>query len=259
VLPHPWQTWWFIGAALLSGGTGLALTVRKIEKAKTRRRFERQQQAHAVERERTRIARDFHDDIGACLTHMIVLSELVKADKERPREVEAHAAKIAGVAQKAVRGLGTIVWAVNPRNDTLDSLVQYLSQYAHEFFEASPIACHLDLPTEAPSISLTAEVRHNMFMVVKEALNNVLKHSAASEAYLRLKLQDGILEIRVEDNGRGFPSGVVTTSKRSGMSNMRQRIEMIGAHLRIESQPGEGTSVRVLLPCTSGNLDKLKP
>jgi signal transduction histidine kinase len=252
VLPYVWQTWWFIGAALLSGGTGIALTVRSIEKAKSRRRFERQQQAHAVERERTRIARDFHDDLGACLTHMIVLSELVKEDKARPAEVEAHAAKIAGAAQKAVRGLGTIVWAVNPRNDTLDSLVQYLSQYAHEFFEASPIACHLDLPTEAPSISLTAEVRHNLFMVVKEALNNVLKHSGASEAHLRLKLQDGVLEIQVEDNGRGFALGDVTTSKRSGMSNMRHRIEMIGASLQIESQPGQGASVRVFLPCLPG-------
>jgi signal transduction histidine kinase/ligand-binding sensor domain-containing protein len=253
VLPHLWQTWWFIGAALLSGATGIALTVRSIEKAKARRRFERQQQAHAVERERTRIARDFHDDLGACLTHMIVLSELVKADKARPREVEAHAAKIAGAAQKAVRGLGTIVWAVNPRNDTLDSLVQYLSQYAHDFFQASPIACHLDLPTEAPPISLSAEVRHNLFMVVKEALNNVLKHSGASEAHLRLRLEDGILEIEVEDNGHGFASAVAATTQRSGLANLRQRTEMIGASLCIESQPGEGVCVRVQLPCPPGN------
>jgi signal transduction histidine kinase/ligand-binding sensor domain-containing protein len=251
VLPHLWQTWWFIGAALLSGGTGIAWTVRNMEKANARRRFERQQQAHAVERERTRIARDFHDDLGACLTHMIVLSELVKADKARPREVEAHAAKIAGAAQKAVRGLGTIVWAVNPRNDTLDSLVQYLSQYAHDFFQASPIACHLDLPTETPPISLTAEVRHNLFMVVKEALNNVLKHSGASEAHLRLELREGTLEIQVEDNGHGFDS-TSATNHRSGLGNMRQRAEIIGASLRIQSQPGQGVSVRVQLPCPPG-------
>jgi signal transduction histidine kinase len=249
VLPHLWQAWWFIGAALLSGATGLALTVRSIEKAKARRRFERQQQAHAVERERTRIARDFHDDLGACLTHMIVLSELVKADKARPKEVEAHAAKIASAAQKAVRGLGAIVWAVNPRNDTLDSLVQYLSQYAYDFFQDTAIACHLDLPTEAPLLSLTAEVRHNLFMVVKEALNNVLKHSGGSAAHLRLKLQDGILEIQVEDNGHGFANGVAATTGRSGLANMRQRTEAIGASLHIESRPGAGASIQVRLPC----------
>jgi signal transduction histidine kinase len=141
--------------------------------------------------------------------------------------------------------LGTIVWAVNPRNDTLDSLVQYISQYAYDFFQASQIACHLDLPTEVPPIQLTAEVRHNLFMVIKEALNNILKHSQASEAHLRLTLQHGILEIRVEDNGCGFETAITTTSRRSGLANMRQRIQLIGALLHIESQPGKGSSIQV--------------
>ena len=167
ILPYFWQTWWFIGLVLLSAGVTIAITVRSIEKVKLRRRLERQEQAHAVELERARIARDFHDDLGACLSHMIVLSELVKVDKAQPSEIEIHAAKIGNTARKAVQGLGTIVWAVNPRNDTLDSLVQYISQYAYDFFEASQIACHLDLPTEVPPIQLTADIRHNLFMVIK--------------------------------------------------------------------------------------------
>lgn len=245
ILPHLWQTWWFIGVALLSSGAAIALTARSIEKVKARRRLERQEQIHAVELERARIARDFHDDLGAHLSHMIVLSELVKADKDQPSEVELHAAKISSTAQKSVRGLGTIIWAVNPRNDTLDSLIQYISQYAYDFFQASQIACHLDLPTEVPPITLTAEVRHNLFMVVKEALNNILKHSRASEAHLRLTLQDGVLEIRVEDNGRGFDVASAAISQRSGLANMRHRTEMLGALLHIESQPDKGTSVSV--------------
>jgi signal transduction histidine kinase/ligand-binding sensor domain-containing protein len=245
ILPHFWQTWWFIGVAILSGVAGIAFTVRRIEKVKMQRRFERQEKVHAVELERARIARDFHDDIGACLTHMMVLSELVKEDKDLPLEVELHAEKIANTAQKAVRGLGTIIWAVNPRNDTLDSFIQYISQYSYDFFQPTQIVCHLDFPTEVPVISLTAEVRHNLFMVVTEALNNILKHSQASEAYLLLMLQDGVLEIRVKDNGRGFETAIATTSKRSGLTNMRQRIETIGALLYIESQPGKGTSIRV--------------
>ena len=245
ILPHFWQTWWFMGMALLSGVAVIAFTALSFEKAKVRRKLERQEQAHAVELERARIARDFHDDIGASLSHMIVLSELVKADKTHPREVEAHATKIGSTAQKAVRGLGTIIWAVNPRNDTLDSLVQYISQYAYDFFQASQIACHLDLPTEVPSIQLTAEVRHNLFMVTKEALNNILKHSQASEVHLCLTVQDGVLEIRVEDNGRGFETAVTATSQRSGLANMRQRTQLIGAILHIESQPGKGSSIRV--------------
>jgi signal transduction histidine kinase len=245
IMPHFWQTWWFIGLVLLSAGVAIAITVRGIEKVKVRRRFERQEQVHAVELERARIARDFHDDLGACLSHMIVLSELVKVDKAQPSEIEIHAAKIGSTARKAVQGLGTIVWAVNPRNDTLDSLVQYISQYAYDFCEAPQIACHLDLPTEVPPIPLTAEIRHNLFMVVKEALNNVLKHSRASEVHLRLALREAELEIQVEDNGCGFETNIIPGSRRSGLANMRQRTKMMGALLFIESQPGKGTSIRV--------------
>jgi ligand-binding sensor domain-containing protein/signal transduction histidine kinase len=251
ILPHFWQTWWFIGAVVLSGGAGIALTVRRIEKVKMQRRFERQEQVHAVELERARIARDFHDDIGACLTHMMVLSELVKEDKDLPMEVEVHAEKIASSAQKAVRGLGTIIWAVNPRNDTLDSFIQYISQYSYDFFQPTQIVCHLDFPTEVPLISLTAEVRHNLFMVVTEALNNILKHSRASEAHLCLTLQDGVLEVRVEDNGLGFETAIAAIGQRSGLANMRQRTKAIGALLYVESQPGKGTSIRVQMSYSS--------
>ncbi|HVU09444.1 MAG TPA: two-component regulator propeller domain-containing protein [Verrucomicrobiae bacterium] len=247
ILSHFWQTWWFIVAATLIGGAGVAFTVRRIEKVKMHRRFERQEQTHAVELERARIARDFHDDIGACLTHMMVLSELVKEDKDLPMEVEGHAKKIANTAQKAVRGLGTIIWAVNPRNDTLDSFIQYISQYSYDFFQPTQIICHLDFPTEVPLISLTAEVRHNLFMVVTEALNNILKHSRASEVHLRLILQGRTLEICVEDNGCGFDTAIAFISEGNGLINMRHRIEMIGALLHVESRPGKGTTIRVQL------------
>jgi signal transduction histidine kinase len=248
---HFWQTWWFVGAALLGSGAGIAFTARSVEKVKAQRRLERQQQAHLVELERARIARDFHDDIGACLTHVIVLSELVKGDKERPNEVEAYASKIGESARNAVRELRTIIWAANPRNDTLDGLVQYISQYADNFFQATPVSCHLDLPPDVPSLPLTAEVRHNLFMVVKEALHNILKHSQASEARLSLTLRNGILEIVVADNGRGFKVDGAAANQRSGLANMRHRLEAIGASLRIQSSPGAGTSVFARLPCPS--------
>jgi signal transduction histidine kinase/ligand-binding sensor domain-containing protein len=243
--PHFWQTWWFIAAVLLSGGVGIAFTVRRLEKTKAQRRLERQQQAHLVELERARIARDFHDDIGSSLTHVIVLSELVKGDKAEPKEVEAHATMIGNTARKAVRGLGTIIWAANPRNDTLDSLVQYISQYSYDFFQGSSVLCHLDLPPEVPALPLTAEVRHNLFMVVKEALHNILKHSHASEVRLSLKLHEELLELRVDDNGRGFKVDSVASGQRSGLANMRHRMDTIGAALTIESNLGAGTSIRV--------------
>jgi signal transduction histidine kinase/ligand-binding sensor domain-containing protein len=251
--PYFWQTWWFLGAGFLAGGAGIALTARRVEKLNAQRRLERERQAHLVELERARIARDFHDDVGARLTHVIVLSELLREDKAQPKEVEAHAAMIGNTARNAVRELGTIIWAANPRNDTLDSLVQYISQYSYDFFQATPIACHLDLPAEVPAVPLAAELRHNLFMVVKEALHNILKHSHASEARLRLTLQDGILEVRVEDNGDGFKFDPAVNGRRSGLSNMRHRMEAIGASLRIENPPGGGTSIQARLSYPPAN------
>jgi signal transduction histidine kinase len=241
--PFFWQTPWFIGVALLAGGMSIASTVRWLEKAKSRRRLEREKQARLVELERARIARDFHDDIGSDLTHVIVLSELLKADNAQPKEVEAQATMIGNTARKAVRGLRTIIWAANPQNDSLDSLVQYISQYSYEFCEAASLPCRFDLPTEVPALPLVAEVRHNLFMVVKEALHNVFKHAQASEVRLSLKLHQQALELRVEDNGRGFKVDATAASQRSGLANMRHRMEAIGATLVIQSSAGAGTSI----------------
>ena len=243
ILPYFWQTRWFIGIVLLAGGVSIAFTTRRLEKAKSKRRLEREKQARLVELERARIARDFHDGIGSDLTHVIVLSELIKGDHAQPREVEANATMIGNTARKAVQGLRTIIWAANPKNDTLDSLVQYISQYAYEFCEAASLPCRLDLPTEVPALPLIAEVRHNLFMVVKEALHNVLKHAHASEVRLSLKLHEGLIELRVEDNGRSFKQDTVAASQRNGLANMRHRMEAIGGTLFIESSPGAGTSI----------------
>jgi signal transduction histidine kinase len=214
-----------------------------VERAKSMRRLERERQARLVELERARIARDFHDGIGSDLTHVIVLSELLKGDHAQRKEVEANATMIGDTARKAVQGLRTIIWAANPQNDTLDSLVQYISQYSYEFCEAASLPCRLDLPTAIPVLPLMAEVRHNLFMVVKEALHNALKHAHASSVRLSLKLHEGLLELRVEDNGRGFKVDTVAPSQRSGLANMRHRMEAIGAALFIESSPGAGTSI----------------
>jgi signal transduction histidine kinase len=240
-----WQTWWFIGAVLVTGAGSIALTVRRVEKAKLQRRLEREMQARQVELERARIARDFHDNVGSDLTHVIVVSELLKGDNTQPKDVEAHAIMIGNTARKAVQGLRTIIWAANPKNDTVDGLVQYISHYSYEFCEAAALSYRLDLPREVPNLPLIAEVRHNLFMVVKESLHNVLKHAHASEVRLSLKMHEGLLEIRVEDNGCGFEIDSVDASQSSGLANMRHRMEAIGAAFFITSSPGTGTSIHV--------------
>jgi ligand-binding sensor domain-containing protein/signal transduction histidine kinase len=242
LLPYFWQTWWFMGLMGVVGVSGIVLAVRQNEKRKARRALEHLEQQHLLERERARIAKDMHDDLGGSLTRIAFLSELVKTD-ENKAEVDAHASKIAATARETVSALDEIVWAVNPQSDTLYSLLQYLSHYADKFLEDTPVSCRLEIPIDIPAVRVTAEVRHNLFLMVKEALNNVVKHSGATEVHLRVIIRDRTLRIEVVDNGLGLAAEGVDHQKRSGVDNMRHRLEALGGSLTMESQPGWGTKV----------------
>lgn len=247
VRPHFWETWWFAGFVLLGLILVVIMAVRRMERQRLRQRMERLERERQIEHERARIARDIHDDLGARLTRMTVLSELVKADRCEPDSVEAHADKIAAASNEAVMGLDAIVWAVNPSNDTLDSLVQYLSHYAYDFFQKTAVACELIIPDDVPSVPLNAEIRHNLFLVAKEAMNNALKHASASQVTLRVNVRGSELEIQIADNGRGFDMAAEFASQRSGLRNMKQRLASIGGELHIESASGRGTIVGMKL------------
>ena len=144
-----------------------------------------------------------------------------------------------------------IVWAVNPRHDTLESLLNYLEKFAQDFLHTADIRCRLDLPEEFPAWPLTAEVRHNLFLAFKEALNNAVRHAAASEVRVALTLETGSLALAVEDNGCGFSAGAragaASTADRfasgDGLENMRRRLARVGGHCEIHSAPGQGTKV----------------
>ena len=204
LVPHVWQTWWFLCLGLAAGvcvvGGCAAYWTRKM----SRRRLARLEQQHALEQERARIARDIHDDLGSSLTHISMLSELAEADKANPKEVETHVRKIAASARETVRSLDEIVWAVSPENDTWNSLAEYLSEYANEFFAVTNVRCRLEMPLDLPPYPLPSEVRHGLFLVIKEALNNSLKHARASEVRIRVAEQGSGVEIVITDDGRGF-------------------------------------------------------
>ena len=199
-----------------------------------------------MERERARIAQDLHDELGASLTRISLLSDLVKADRDSPAQVETHASKISHSAAQTVRALEEIVWALRPGSDTLQSLVEYIAHFATEQFDGDRARCRLDLPHDLPASSLPPDMRHNIFLIVKEALTNALKHAAATEVRVQAKGIDHALEIAVQDNGRGFepPSGPVP-GKRHGLGNMRRRAEAMGGSLEVQSQLGKGTTVRL--------------
>jgi len=246
VWPHFYETLWFrVLASLLVIGV-VSGVIRHTATLRLRRKMEQLERQHVLERERTRIAKDIHDDLGASLTLIAVLGDLAKKEKTGDR-IE----KMSGMAREAVKSLDEIVWAVNPRNDTLAHLIDYAGQFATDYLRDAGIRCLLDVPEQTPVREVPANVRHNLFLVVKEALQNIVKHSRATEVWLRISATGQNLKIVVEDNGCGFehpPENALA----DGLRNIRQRLEEIGARCQLQSRPGAGTVVTIELSWPTG-------
>jgi signal transduction histidine kinase len=244
VLPTLWQSLWFkivIGLILLGL---LALIIRRIERGRYRARLRRLEQEHAMQNERARIARDLHDELGSSLTYISMsVNDLEPGDGE---PFKKHKEKISAFATRTARSLDEIVWAINPVNDSLRNLLAYLTQFTREHFEGSGVNCRFQIPDDLPELPLPPEMRHNIFLAVKEALNNALKYARATEVVLAAKPDGALVEISVQDNGTGFdPGSRQARQDRNGLSNMRQRMEKLGGKFSLETAPGKGTMVRL--------------
>jgi signal transduction histidine kinase len=248
VLPAWWQSGVFRASALIGFAGLIGGGVRYMSQRRLRRKVERLEGQQALERERARIARDLHDDLGVSLTQIALLADMSRRDSASPEELKQTSATVALRARTLVRELDGILWTVNPKNDSLDKLATYLCQFSQQFFRIGTIACRLDVAEGIPNCPLTPEVRHDLFLVIKEALNNVAKHSGATEVWLRLSARNGHFEIRVEDNGRGFSPPAVAETERNGLRNMRTRVKELGGVFDVQSEPGNGTCVRVQFP-----------
>ncbi len=259
VLPFFWQTMWFrilawVAIITASGGLVWFDTRRRMH-----RKLERLEWQRAVEHERARIAHDIHDDLGAHLTRICMFSESARAELDDPERAAAGLNQIYDTAREVTRAMDEIVWAVNPRHDTLEGLASYLEKFAQDLLAAANIRCRLDMPMEFPTWRLTADVRHNLFLAFKEALHNVVQHSGASEVSIRLDPGKSSFELIVEDNGRGFVPGMqkeplessVRLSTGNGLENMRRRLSEISGRCRIESAPGQGTRISFIVTLKS--------
>lgn len=207
---------------------------------------EQTQRQRGLEKERARIAQDLHDDLGANLTQIVFLSQRVEAARQEDQEADRWFRLIPATARKTIQSLDEIVWAINPRNDTLESFANYLSQFAQQHMSLAGMHCVLDVPLVLPVMVLTAEVRHKLMLATREVLQNVAAHSAATEVRVTLQLSEEALTIEVADNGRGFDSGR-TNGEGNGLPNMRRRLEDLGGRAEITSQAGKGTKVRFIL------------
>ena len=240
VAPFFWQTWWFRLTAILVFTFSVVAVVRYVSFRRLRTKLQVLEQQAALDKERARIARDIHDDLGGSLTQMALLSGLAQRDVQKPGRVVEHVQQISDAAQQVIKSLDEIVWAVNPRNDTLPDLINYLGQFAVEFLRTAGIQCQAELPDLPPRYPVTSETRHHLYLVVKETLNNIARHAQASRVQFRVDVTDQKARIVIEDNGKGFHNGEADAFA-NGVRNMRQRMEEIGGSFNIQSNDGKGT------------------
>lgn len=245
VLPHVWQTWWFHALGVLAAIALVAGIVLFLTRRRMRRKLEVIQRQQAVERERTRIAKDIHDHLGANLTRISLLSQSAHGELGNPTQTAAQLDRIYDTSRELTRSMDEIVWAVNPQHDTLDSLASYLGNFAQEYLVSINIRCRLDVPLHLPHWPITAEMRHNVFLAFKEALHNVVKHSDAREVSILLATDNYGFQLAVRDNGKGFDPDHVTPrpGRGNGLKNMRQRLHEIGGRCEIKSGPGKGAEI----------------
>jgi signal transduction histidine kinase/ligand-binding sensor domain-containing protein len=253
VEPFFYQTWWFRSAA---GGLffSCALLVGfAYSRARMKRRLEEAERKHAVEHERSRIARDIHDDLGASLTRLTLLSQTALTHDKNGRSVAESLENIYSTAHALTQSMDEIVWAVNPRCDSLDSLANFISRYAQEYLRDAQISCRLDLPADLPCTAVAPEVRHNVLLATKEVLNNCVKHAGTSEVRISLSATETGFKLVFEDNGRGFSPEQSGVAQGDGLGNLRKRLSDIGGSCLIESEPKRGTrsTFTVVLPSRS--------
>ena len=243
-----------VGALL--GGLGLALVwIRLLHHRVQQRTAQLQKEVHDRERaehqralaqERARIARDLHDDLGSSLTEISMLATAGPGLKLPADEAAERMETIAGKSRTLVYALDEIVWAVDPERDTLASVARYLASYAEEYLAGLKVTCRVQIPNSFPKQVVSGEVRHHLFLAVKEALNNAVRHGGANEISFRVRVLEGRLWISITDNGSGFD-----TSGRSnghGLFNLRDRLEHLHGRCELNSTPGAGTTVSLQVP-----------
>jgi signal transduction histidine kinase len=255
----PWSSLkrvlWVAGAlgfvALAASGWVLVLRREVAERTRElelqiqeRQRVERQ---HLIEQERTRVAQDLHDELGATLTEVSMLGSLVRTPSLPTETRERYLDKLAGVSRAVVATLDEIVWAVNPKYDSVASLASYYSLFAQRFLNLAGISCRLQVAESFPATPLDSRLRHGVFLAFKEALNNAVRHSGASEVRIAMEVRSDELKIVVADNGKGF-APVAGLPGSDGLASMRARMEKLGGVCEIASQPARGTNVELRLP-----------
>ena len=261
VLSQP--SWWTLGR--LATVVGLLLVIlllavawitqlrhqveqRTAQLQRETRQRESAERQRVIEAERSRIARDLHDDLGSSLTEIGVLASTGQRQLGDAGQAPLFR-NIAARARGLIAALDVIVWAVDPDDNSLQSLADYLSGFAGDFLLHSGVACRFKVPVTFPPVTLDGQVRHGLLLAVKESLNNLVRHAAATQVEVGMGLVEGVLEIVIRDNGKGF--NVSAGAERHGLKNLPARLAKLGGSSQVHSVPGQGTTVTIRLPLST--------
>jgi signal transduction histidine kinase len=252
VQPYFWQTWWFRALMLTAFTAAVVSTVRYVSFRRLRRQMFRLEQQAVLDRERARIAKDLHDDLGASMTQMTLLLELAMQHRSEPEAAMQRVDDGLRASREAIKSLDAAVWAVNPTNNTLPELVAYIGQFGMEFLQQAGIRCELDMPDHPPERVVSSELRHSLFLIAKEALNNIVRHARARNVRLEIEVTPAILVMSITDDGAGIEH-IPHDALADGLRNMRQRAGEINARFDLETKPGLGTRIVVSYPWPAPN------
>ena len=245
ILPPWWQTVWFkTSLALLIAGL-LFLSIRFYFKRKLQLQLALLEKKQAIEKERTRIATDMHDDLGAGLSRIKFLSETIGMKKQQHLPIEEEISSIRAYSHEMIDKMGEIVWALNEKNDSLEDLLSYTRSYAVEYLQENGIHCRVNEPDIIPEINVSGEFRRNIYLTVKETLHNIVKHAQATEVFINIEINHWLI-IDIRDNGKGI-GNVSTMSAGNGLLNMNARIQGLKGSFKIENNNGTQVSIKVPL------------
>lgn len=247
-----------LGFAMVAAFAWVAVLHRQVAERTRQLEVQIQGRQHAerrreIEQERARVAHDLHDELGAGLTEVNMLSWLVKSETTSVDEKSRYLDDLTETARRMVTSLDEIVWAVNSKNDTTGSLASYFASYAQRLLDLAGVPCGLDMKDDVPNLPLDPTFRQEIFFAFKEALTNVVRHARATQVWLRIVVDERRLVVEVTDNGRGFDASERHPGS-DGLDNMRSRLKKVGGDCVIDSKAGKGTVVRFFAPLTEKDL-----
>jgi ligand-binding sensor domain-containing protein/two-component sensor histidine kinase len=243
IIPPFYRRWWFYTLCILAAAAGFYVLYRI-----------RVRQLIQVQQVRNRISSDLHDDIGSRLTNIQILSALSEQQLEQPEQASVYLHRIVNEVQTSGEALDDIVWSINSRNDSGEELAARMRRYAADIFEADHLQCDMHVNENISNVKLTMEKRRDLYLVFKEALNNILKHSQATIVNIKLLVQDNNVMMHIADNGKGFDINQPTN--RNGLKNMKRRIQKWRGVVIIESAAEKGTTLHITLPVNEPSLKR---